>query len=138
MQSDAPVAKNALYWALFMKGKYDEALALDREKVAGDRELLEALEQGYVEGGYAGSQKRLADVRAARFGKPGGISAWNLANAYLYAGDRDRAIEWLEKAYEERDGNMPYIRLPIWDSMRSDPRFQDLLRRMGLPVGEKK
>ena len=138
IQPDAPVARNALYQAFLLKEMYDEALALDREKVAGDRELLEALERGYTERGYAGSQERLADVWAARFGKPGGISAWNLANTYFHAGDKDRAIEWLEKAYEERDGNMPYIRWPLWDSLRSDPRFQALLRLIGLPLDEKK
>jgi TolB-like protein/Tfp pilus assembly protein PilF/predicted Ser/Thr protein kinase len=133
MQPDAPVARRALYEALLMKGMYDEDLALDREAFAGDRELTEALERGYAEGGYSGSQKRLADVAAARFGKAGGMRAWDLANKYLYAGDRDRALEWLERAYEERDGNMPYIGLPIYDSLRSDPRFEDLLRRMKLP-----
>jgi hypothetical protein len=60
----------------------------------------------------------------------------DLAIIYLYAGEKDHALEWLEIAYEERDANMPYLGLPIYDSLRSDPRFQDLLRRIGLPVKE--
>ena len=91
------------------------------------------MEQGYAEGGYASAQKRLADVKAARCGKQGGTNAWYIANAYLYAGDRDHALEWLKKAYEERNGNIPYIGSPVFDSLRSEPRFQDLLRRMNLP-----
>jgi TolB-like protein/Flp pilus assembly protein TadD/predicted Ser/Thr protein kinase len=138
IQPDAPVARSALYQAFFIKGTYDEALALDRQRVAGDRGLEEALERGFAEGSYAGSHKRLADAWAARFGKPGGVSAWTLASTYLHAGDKDRTFEWLERAYEERDGNMPYLGMPIWDSLRSDPRFQDLMRRMKLPVGDKK
>jgi hypothetical protein len=66
------------------------------------------------------------------------ISAWNLANTCFHAGDKDRTLEWLEKACEGRDGNMPIIRWPLWDSLRSGPRFQDLLRRIGLPLDEKR
>ena len=118
--------------ALLAKGMTDEALALERKNWAGDRELTEALEKGYAEGGYAGAEKRLADTLASRFGKPGGVQTYHLANLYLHAGDRDRALEWLEKAYAERNRNMPYIGLHF-DSLRSDPRFQSLLRRMNLP-----
>ncbi len=50
-------------------------------------------------------------------------------------GDYDRAIEWLERAFEVRDPMLPYNGFyPIWDPLRSDPRFQDLLRRMNLPT----
>jgi hypothetical protein len=112
---------------------YDEALALDREQLAGDRELAAALERGVVEAGYAGAQRRLAEIWSARVGKPGGVPAIDLARRWRDAGNRDRAIEWLERAYEDRDGNMPYIGGPQNDSLRPDPRFQDLLRRMNLP-----
>jgi serine/threonine protein kinase len=45
----------------------------------------------------------------------------------LRAGDKERVIEWLERAYEEHDNNMPYIGSdPIFDVARDDPRFQDL------------
>jgi hypothetical protein len=60
------VARNALRQALFLKGSFDEALALDKEVFAADRELIEALERGYADGGYAGAQKRLVGVWTAR------------------------------------------------------------------------
>ena len=135
LQPDALVARNALHQALVLKGMYDEALALDREQLAGDSELAAALERGVVEAGYAGAQRRLAEIWSARFGKPGGVRAIDLARRWRDAGNRDRAIEWLERAYEDRDGNMPYIGGPQNDSLRPDPRFQDLLRRMNLPRG---
>lgn len=133
MQPNSPLAMTALMTALFAEGMYDEALALEKERCAGDAELLEALERGYAEWGYRGAWKWLADAHAARFGKPGGIQTYHLANLYLYAGEKERAFEWLEKAYVEHNRNMPYITLHF-DSLRSDPRFQDLVRRVGVRI----
>jgi len=43
-------------------------------------------------------------------------------------------LSWLEKAYEERFNRLAYLRRePVWDTLRPDPRFTDLLRRIGLP-----
>ena len=56
--------------------------------------------------------------------------------ALVYAGleDKDQAFTWLEKAYEERFNRLAYINVDaLWDPLRSDPRFADLLRRIGIP-----
>ena len=55
------------------------------------------------------------------------------ANTYSLLGEKDKAFEWLEKAYEER-GIMPsFIKYGLWfDNIRSDPRFDALLKKMGL------
>jgi TolB-like protein len=132
-QADAPLARNALINALFMKGMYDEIMGLERERWARDREVLEALDRGFTEAGFAGARRRQCEVLAARFEKPGGVTAYTLAVFYAQAGDKERVIEWLEKAYEARDGNVPYIGMPFFDLVRSDRRFQDLVRRIGLP-----
>ena len=51
----------------------------------------------------------------------------------LWAGDYERSVAWLERAFEVRDPNLPYVGFrPYFDPLRSDPRFQELLRRMGL------
>ncbi|MCM3874610.1 MAG: hypothetical protein ND895_28280, partial [Pyrinomonadaceae bacterium] len=58
------------------------------------------------------------------------------AMALIYAGlgDKDQAFAWLEKAYEERAFQMQGLKIePRWDSLRSDPRFADLMKRVGLP-----
>jgi hypothetical protein len=133
-QPDAPLAEAALINALFMTGRYKEIMALERERWVKDGEVLEALERGYAEGGVAGARRRQCGVLAARYGKPGGVTAYTLAVFYAQAGDKDRVIEWLEKACEARDGNVPYIGMPMFDLMRSDPRFQDIMRRVGLPL----
>ncbi len=67
-----------------------------------------------------------------------GVDAVGIAMRYLDAGAKDRAIDWLYKAYESRDPWLAYIGLPLWDPLRGDPRFQALLRRIGLPLDEKK
>jgi len=101
LQADAPVARGALYQALLLKGSYAEALAMDRDRYAKDDELMRALDSGSATGGYVGAQKKLVGVWTARFGRPGGLRAWDLAMRSLYAGDRDAALLWLERAYAE-------------------------------------
>ena len=62
------------------------------------------------------------------------MTPWQIGTLYTRAGKVKEALDWLEKAYEARDQNMPYISVdPIFDSLRNHPRFQELLRRMNLP-----
>jgi tetratricopeptide (TPR) repeat protein len=123
LQPDAPVARNALYQALFLKGMYDEALDLDKAQSAGDRELENALERGAAEAGYAGAQRRLAEVWSVRFGKPGGIRAFTLSSAALRgsrtapSGPGRRRIRTATCRH----------RLPIYDPCARST-FSDLLR----------
>ncbi len=133
MQPEAPLALNALVNALFMEGEGEEIMGLERERWSKDREVAEALERGYGEGGIANARRRQCEVLAARGTKPDGVTAYTLAVLWAQAGDKDRAIECLEQAYEARDGNVPYIGMPYFDQIRPDPRFQDIMRRVGLP-----
>jgi len=53
---------------------------------------------------------------------------------YIGLGEKDKAFTWLEKAYADRSDWMTLLNTdPLFDPLRSDPRFQDLLRRVGLP-----
>ena len=64
------------------------------------------------------------------------VPAIRIARMFAHAGDNDKAMHWLERAYEARES--PLMRLAVfwdWDNLRSDMRFQDLLRRLNLPVG---
>jgi TolB-like protein len=140
MQPNLGYARKRLQAALFAKGMRDEWLAEEREQIARDPELVEAFEQGLAEDGHEGAFRRLADILAAQLEEAGGVvdsgfSPTRIARMYCYAGDYDRAIELLEKAFEVRHPTLPYVSCnPIWDPLRSDPRFQDLLRRMNLPT----
>ncbi len=65
--------------------------------------------------------------------------AYSLGFARIYAGlgDKGQAFAWLEKGYEERSTPLYFLKVdPIWDPLRSDPRFNDLLRRIGLAPGD--
>jgi hypothetical protein len=56
-----------------------------------------------------------------------------VAEVYAYLGDNKHAFEWLEKGFKERDGFLVGLKGPVWESVRPDPQFQDLVRRIGLP-----
>jgi len=57
------------------------------------------------------------------------IIAW----VYVGLGDKDQALAWLEKAYAQHSNELTTMKVcPVYDPLRSDPRFQDLLRRLGL------
>jgi tetratricopeptide (TPR) repeat protein len=61
------------------------------------------------------------------------VSPYDFALIYMGLGDKNQAFTWLEKTYEERPDTLNYIKTdPIFDNLRSDPRFTDLLRRMKL------
>ena len=63
------------------------------------------------------------------------VSPYMIATVYAGLGDKDKAFEFLEKAYQERSPDLPYfLRADLrMDSLRSDPRFQDLVHRMNFP-----
>ena len=62
------------------------------------------------------------------------VPATSMALIYAGLGEKDQAFAWLEKGYQERLSQMQSLSAePRWDSLRSDPRFADLIRRMGLP-----
>jgi tetratricopeptide (TPR) repeat protein len=141
IQPNMSDARNTLRGSLFAARMLDEWLADQRERIARDPELLEAFEQGLAQDGHEGAFRRLADILAARLEEaggivaPGGVRSFYVAKHYLYAGDYDLAMDFIEKAFEAHDPGMPYLAPdPIYDPLRSDPRFQDLLRRMNLPL----
>jgi serine/threonine-protein kinase len=125
-----------LWFALYHQGKYDEAISEAKNSFAtakADADVVEALERGYAEGGYREAMRRAAATLQVR-SRSTHVAAINMVQLYDMAGDTDRALEWLERAYEERDTNMPYLAVMLFsEDLRTDPRFQDMLRRMNLP-----
>jgi serine/threonine protein kinase/tetratricopeptide (TPR) repeat protein len=61
------------------------------------------------------------------------VSPYGIASYYAVVGDNDRALDWLEKAYSERDGTLVWLKVhPRLDGLRGEPRFRDLLARLRL------
>jgi len=128
------LALSTLRSAYHMKRMYPEALEAWKASYAarGDHEAEDALARGFKEGGYPMALQRVAETLAAR-SRTVYVPAWQIGTLYTRAGKKDEALEWLEKAYQAHDPNMPYISVdPIFDFMRDDPRFKDLLSRMHL------
>ncbi len=129
------VALSSLRSAYHMKGMYNEALEIWKASYAarGDHEAEEALARGFEEGGYQVALQRVAEMLIAR-SRTTFVTPWQIGTLYTRAGKNNEALDWLEKAYEAHDGNTPYLSVdPIFDNMRNEPRFQDILRRMNLP-----
>ena len=56
-----------------------------------------------------------------------------MALIHALLGEKDQAFDWMQKAYEDRSAWLVYLKVdPVWDPLRTDPRFADLLNRVGL------
>jgi Tfp pilus assembly protein PilF len=139
MQPDNPVATGELIELYAGKGMGQEALAALKYNLKQYQipDLDSALDRGFAEAGFPGAARRGAEILAAR-ARENLAFPTAVAQLYLYGGDKGHALEWLERAYEARDPNLPYLRLPQYDSLRSEPRFEDLFRRLKLEGTEKR
>lgn len=119
--------------ALWHKGLRDKALATFTEAWKEDAEIVHALDEGRREGGAYGALKAMAETLARRH-DPHLARAVLIAGCYAGAGEVDLALEWLERANEVHRPLLLFLRTnPDFDPLRGDPRFEDLMRRIGLP-----
>ncbi len=111
-----------------------EAVA-ELEKAAqlsgGSPTVIANLARAYVASGKRSEAVKLLNDLKKR-SSPGYSRASEIAVIHVSLGDSDQAMSWLEKSYEERFNPGVLLR-PGFDPLRSDPRFQDLVRRIGLP-----
>jgi tetratricopeptide (TPR) repeat protein len=122
--------------AYVMKGMYGEAIgefakAEELGLGGGSKETAAALLDAYAKGGWKGYLQH----EVARISDPSSHApSYFLARMYTALGEKDKAFAALEKDYEKRNWTMTDLKVdPALDSLRSDPRFADLLRRVGLP-----
>jgi serine/threonine protein kinase/tetratricopeptide (TPR) repeat protein len=129
-----PAAHLRLWGAFCQKGMYEEAVAEAKTffEVLGDKEVVQALQRGYIDGGYSGAMRQAAETLSERSHLTY-VQPTQIARLYAHAGDRDHALQWLEKAYEERLPAMLHLGVDLdWNTLRGEPRFQDLIRRVNL------
>jgi TolB-like protein/Tfp pilus assembly protein PilF len=85
-----------------------------------------------LSGDTAGARRALADLQ--RLAKTRYVSAFYFAGIYTGLGEKSTAMDWLDKAYKERNDRLVYLNVdPMADPLRSEPRFQDLMKRLHLP-----
>jgi tetratricopeptide (TPR) repeat protein len=134
MDPNFAAARFELGQAYLEKHMYDEAVVELQKAVqlSGDSPTCIAnLARAYVASGKRSEAvKLLYDLK--KRSTPGYSSASDVAMIYASLGDTDQAMSWLEKGYEERFNPSVLLR-PCFDPLRSDPRFQNLLHRIGLP-----
>lgn len=119
------------YLAQGMTGEAIELLEAARTQFQGQLTILSVLGMAY---GLAGRRDEAMELLAefSALSRNEYIPAGNFLDVYLGLGDKDQAFFWLEKAYQERSHYVTHIGvLPEVDSIRSDPRFNDLLGRIG-------
>jgi len=131
-------AHQTLGWAYLNMGKREEAIHEFQQalQLSGTDDTDFVLDLGFA---YAAAGKRddarriLAKLKKQH--QRGLAPSGSIAILYGALGELNQAFAWLEKAYEERDPELTYLKVPArrFEPLRHDPRFQDLLRRMGLP-----
>lgn len=115
------------------KGRFDEAVA-EYVKILGKEAAQAAPEvaYAYARSGHRGEAEHILQYFIQKADKP----SVNYLIAMIYAGldDKERALDWLERAYDKRDNLLIHLKVdPEWNDLRAEPRFIELLKRMGLP-----
>jgi TolB-like protein/Tfp pilus assembly protein PilF len=124
-----------LWGAYHRKGLFDQALAAARDYylTLGQRDFADALGTGGGAAAYREGMRRAGEAMVER-SKSTYVPAVRMARMFAHAGDADRALHWLERAFENREPSLLRIEI-FWDwlDLHGDPRFLGLMRRIGLP-----
>jgi len=119
------------------KGMYDEAIAAYKKQIGNSERtsaILGVLGHAYAASGRRGEALKILDELKA-MSKDKYASPYDLAILYTGLGDKDQAIAQLNRAYEERAGWIISLKYePMFDPLRSDPRFTQLVSRLNLPT----
>jgi serine/threonine protein kinase/Tfp pilus assembly protein PilF len=119
-----------IYSAKSMRGQAIDELEQDIRLDNGPEEAI-AIDQIYKQKGYEGALRRAIEIGSNT--SAADYDPYFAAKGYMLLGDKDQALVWLNKAAEAHSQVLFIKSDPYWDSIRSDPRYVDLLRRMGLP-----
>ena len=102
------------------------------ELLPGSPYFMAQLGMAYAQSGdRAQAQKVLDQMKKS---SPPHLPNYSIAMVYATLADKAQTVSWLKKGYEEHNDDMIYMKIePVFDPVRSDPRFQDLIRRIGFP-----
>jgi tetratricopeptide (TPR) repeat protein len=140
MEPNYPIVHLFLASAYEAKGMYQEAIAerriagilLEKGSAESSERKAAAFTQAFKTAGAQGYWRKHLELRLKDY-EQGYESAFGVAETYAQLGEKDLAFEWLEKSFAAHEVNLVGIKAnPAFDGLSSDPRFQDLLRRVGL------
>jgi TolB-like protein/DNA-binding winged helix-turn-helix (wHTH) protein len=135
------ILRAELYRCYLAKGAHPQAIEelVRAVNLVGRSDIGSNLWHAFTTSGYRGAMKEWAKALEQMYTAKQGFWPEYLGAAYAAIGDKDRAFYWLNQAYEHRemvshDWGLTILKVdPLLAPLRSDPRFNDLLRRVGLP-----
>jgi TolB-like protein/DNA-binding winged helix-turn-helix (wHTH) protein/tetratricopeptide (TPR) repeat protein len=144
MDPTFPLAHEYFSFLLKMMGKYEAGIdEYEKSELLGGSSPEDAaaeatmMRQAFKKGGEKGLWEKTLEVTLAKRDRPKGefMAPGVFASLYALAGNKDNAFQWLDKAYAKRDGeDITLLKVdPAFKNLRGDPRFVDMLRRLGLP-----
>ena len=130
---DAATIHADLFDIYSARSMQNEAVAelVQQMRLENGPEKAASIDQSYKREGYQGALRKMIEIAGNT--SPEDYDPYYVAKCYVLLGDRDQAIVWLNKAYDAHSGILFVKADPYWDPVRSDPRYIDLLKRMGLP-----
>ena len=137
LDSNFSIGHHYLGIAYGQKGMYKEALEeFQRSESLSGGGAFNDSQSGYIYavwGKRAEAERIIDDLK--RRSKESAVSPWGIALIYTGLGDADHAFEWLDKAYDDRAFDLQFAKVdPRFETLRSDPRFHKLLKRIGLAL----
>jgi serine/threonine protein kinase/Flp pilus assembly protein TadD len=130
-------AQVILGWAYEQKSMIKEAIVEFQNAVSHWKDASLPLAALGHANGIAGNKKEAQEIlkKLLETSKRNYVPAYDIAAVYVGLGEKAQAFEWLSKAFEERSGFLIYIKCDRrFDGLRSDPRYEALIKRIGLPL----
>ena len=125
-------ARSVLGLAYLQKGMVEQAIAEFQKRTTPATGSTGDLGQAYALSGRRTEASKEID-KLQELSKQRYVAPYNLALIYISLGDKNNALEWLEKAYEDRSTLLVWMKVdPRLDNLRSEPRFKAVMRQMGL------
>ena len=135
LDPDFPPAIGSIAKVYDIMGKDDEAMRYYKryfERVGIDRRMIDGFGTAYEQAGMQGARRWFVDnFSAAAVGQ---LSlGYSLALQYAMLGEKDRAFEWLQRLSDSHCWNVANVKVePMFESLRNDPRYEALLKKIGL------
>ncbi|HTT24792.1 MAG TPA: protein kinase [Candidatus Sulfotelmatobacter sp.] len=131
---NSAIAHFNLFHVYMAKSMFGEAITEleERLKLEDRTEDAKRISESYQRGGWREALRVFAQISEKPSSR--GYDPFAVASAYSYLGDKDKALSWIGKAIDARSSFFVYLKIdPAWDNIRSDPRFAELVNRVGLP-----